>query len=553
MNLRQHRRPNTAYLVLGTVALNILSLALPVMTLQVYDRILPNPDSGTLPILMAGVLVAILLETALRLARAAMMGWNGAVFEHQLSSRAMEHMLQADTARMERTGVGAFLHRMGAIVRLKDFESGYVAVTLLETAFIPLFIALIFYIAKPLAAIPACLLLVFVFISAIQGKRLQRELARRDHVDDKRYDFMIECLKGIHTVKAFALENLLSRRYEALQEKSGLASFRAAEASAASFNTGTMLSHVMMAAIMSVGAVYALSGHITTGALIATLQLSGRLMQPAQRTLALWARYQDAVLSRRKIDTIFSTPRHTQQTKTEYPAVSGQLSISNLNFRDLLKDINLTVAPGETISISGAVGAGKTSLMEIIAGLYPPDSGKVSIDGMDVTDYAPAELARHVGYMESGGDIFRGSIRDNITRFGTVNETAAQEIARLLHVDRDVARLPSGFDTPLQPDGIGAVPPGLRQRIALCRVLTLKPKIILFDEADRGLDREGYNLVFSLLGKLSRRTAMIIVSDDANLTALAQRHYTLENGTLTEKIAPQQLHQSPTDERKIAL
>src|SRR5688572_8214905 len=125
-NTKPYAEP--ANLVLGTVALNILSLALPIMTLQVYDRILPNPDSGTLPLLIVGVSIALLLETCLRIARAWILGWNGAVYEHEMSAAAMRHILSADVSRSERVGTGEFLHRMAAIGKLRDFHNGYVMV-----------------------------------------------------------------------------------------------------------------------------------------------------------------------------------------------------------------------------------------------------------------------------------------------------------------------------------------------------------------------------------------------------------------------------------------
>lgn len=522
-------------LFVSTIALNFLSLALPVMTLQVYDRILPNPDSGTLPVLIAGVTVAVFLEACLRLSRAWMMGWNGAVYEHQLSTQAMRRVLSTDTFRTKKSGIGEFLHRMTAIGRVKDFHSGYVLVTLAETAFVPVFLGAIFYIAQPLFFIPLSLLLLFIAISAFQGQRMQKAMEGRDLADDKRYNFLIECLKGIHSVKSFALENLLSRRYEGLQESSSLASFRSAEASTSSFNAGTLLSHVMMAAVITAGAIFVLSGHITTGALVATLLLSGRLMQPAQRALMLWTRFQEFRLSRRKIEALFAVEAHNDAPATELPPVEGRIDIKGAHLKGMLKDVSLEVAPGEAVSIYGPLGCGKTALLEMIAGLYPPDDGRILIDGLDACRYPPEELSRRVGYLATEGITFRGTIRDNLTRFGLVSEKDAQEAARLLHVDRDVARLAAGFDTPLQISGNDGVPPGLRQRIALARVLAARPKIILFDEADRALDRQGYNLLFSLLSRLSQKTALVLVSDDANITSLAQRHYLLARGRLIEK------------------
>lgn len=528
----------TGYLLLATCALNLLSLALPIMTLQVYDRILPNPDSGTLPLLLVGVVFAIACETGLRLARAWMMGWNGAVYEHGLSTAAMRRILSADMARSRKTGVGEFLHRMSAISRLKDFESGYVAVTLAELAFIPVFLAVIFYIAPPLTPVPFALLAVFVLVSLWQGRQLQERLATRDAHDDARYEYLVECLKGIHTVKAFALENLLARRYEHLQERSGLGSFFAAESSTRAFNFGTMISHLMMAAVMAAGAVAVVGGGITTGALIASLQLSGRLMQPAQRGLALWTRYQEVMLARGKVADIFSMPLLKRKPAAELPMPEGYLSARGVSFRHVLSGINLSLAPGDTVAISGTPGCGKTTLLEILSGFYPPDSGDIHIDNVDLRRYPPEELPRHIGYLATEGMIFHGTIRENLTRFGIVAEKQALDLARQLYIDRDVAQLPAGYDTILQPQGGDDVPPGLRQRIAIARVLAAHPKIILFDEADRALDRDGYNMVFRLLARIAPQTALVLVSDDANLTGLAARHYRLENGRLSEMRTP---------------
>jgi ATP-binding cassette subfamily C protein LapB len=552
MTERQHLKPagfrtENLHLVLGTAALCVLSLALPVMTLQVYDRILPNPDSGTLPVLMAFVSVAVLLEIALRLARAWMIGWKGAVYEQAMATAAMQHVLSSDVARAARYGVGGFLGRLGAVGKLKDFYNGYALVTLVELAFVPVFLGVIFYIARPLAFIPLMLLAVFTVLTAAQGRVLREALQKRDTADDRRYNFLIECLKSVHTLKAFAIEKLIARRYESLQEQSGLASFYTAEASTATFNAGTTLSHVMMAVVMTTGAVMAIHGEITMGALIATLQLSGRLMQPVQRGLVLWAKYQDFRVARRKVEGLFALPRTAAEARAPLPPLAedvaapmaeGYLSLRNLSYGTVLKNVTLDLEPGDVVAIGGAARAGKTELLEILAGLYPPDEGAVLIDGVDMRHYAPEALAHHVGYMATEGVVFRGTIRDNITRFGMIPEARAREVTGFLAVDQDVARLPSGFDTVLQADGADRVPPGLRQRIAMTRVLAARPHIILFDEADRSLDRAGYNLVFAMLARLSRKTAMIIVSDDANITALAARHYVLEDGALVQQSQP---------------
>jgi ATP-binding cassette subfamily C protein LapB len=532
-------------IILSSLAINILSLALPVMTLQIYDRILPNPGSGTLPVLIGGVCVAILLEAALRLARSYVMGMAGAAYEHRLSCAAIEHILHADLSRIGPVGIGEHLHRMTALGKLKDFYNGYSIAALFDLIFVPIYLGVIIYIAGPLTIVPASLLMAFTLMSLAGGQKLRAALTLRDETDDRRYNFLIESLEGVHTLKAFALENAFSRRYENLEEESTLASYRVTEATAITFNAGTVFSHLMVAAAIAVGALLALRGEITTGALIATVLLSGRMMQPVQRALALWAKYQDFTLARGKAEAIFEMPQH-RTVSLDYgdAAREGVMEIEGLGFRQgedtpwLLKDVSLRLERGESILLSGDHSAGKTALLELMTGIYPATCGEIRIDGRNILRYQPEHLVRHIGYIQAEGLIFRGTIRDNMTCFGQIPEQNAQEIAALLKVDRDIARLPAGFNTFLSGNSTDSVPPGLKQRIAMVRVLAPKPRIVLFDNADRALDREGYNLAYSLLGRLRGKAALVLVSEDHNIRALADRFFTLEEGRLREAPPP---------------
>lgn len=528
-------------LLVTTLAINLLSLALPIMTLQVYDRVLPSPDSGTLPVLVAGVLVAVTLEAVLRLTRSYMLGWAGAAYEHRVACGAMAHILRSDISALGRFGVGENLNRLATIGKLKDFHNGYSLTVLFDLLFVPVFLAVIIYIAGALAIVPAGLLMVFTLISLYQGQRIRKVLKARNISDDARYDFMIEGLEGIHTLKSFALENRFARKYEALQADSSLANYDVAEHTAATFNVGAVFSNIMIAAVIVAGAVMALNGMMTTGALIACILLSGRMMQPIQRALSLWAKYQDYSLSRDKVDSIFHMPApvfHLLDSQDTERA--GSLSLDNISFRHndggpfLFRNAGLHLRKGDCAVLSSAHGAGKTTLLEIMSGLFPVTSGEVVLDGKNILHYPPESLIDHIGYIQTEGIIFRGTIRENLTCFGLIEEKKVREMAALLKIDADIARLPAGLDTFLQGNATDNVTPGLKQRIALVRVLAPKPRVILFDDADRALDRKGYDLVYQLLARLVDKTAMIIVSDDYNLCSLANRAVMIEGQNLVE-------------------
>lgn len=533
-------------LFLSTIAINILSLALPIMTLQVYDRILPNPGTGTLAVLTIGVCIALILETILRLCRSYLMGRMGATYEHLLSCQTMKKILNADFSARGRTGVGENLNKMMSVRKLKDFYNGYSLVVLTELAMVPVFFILIFYISKTLVIVPAIILLIFTAISLWKGLELRQALKNREIADDKRFNFLIESLEGIHTLKSFALERFFQRHYEALEEESTFTNFKVTEATSSTFNIGAVFSHIMVAGVIGAGAYFVLNGSITTGALIATLLLSGRMMQPVQKALSLWARYQDYLLARQHIEDLIHTPQHPyviKEQKTLY-GPEGEINIENVEFsyknpaKPVFKNLNLTVHRGETVLLSGIQGAGKTSLLKLIAGVYSIDNGDIVINSLSIKDYSQDNLTKAVGYISQDAIIFRGTIRDNITNFGLIREADAQEIATLLQIDSDVAKLPSGYDTFLNGDNSDNISFGLKQRIAFTRSLATKPKIILFDNADKLLDKDGYTKIYSLLARLKKKVAMIIVSEDRNICALADRNYHIENLNLQEITLP---------------
>lgn len=512
------------------------------MTLQVYDRILPNPGTGTLPVLITGVCLAVLLEAVLRLSRSYVIGRAGATYEHRMSCEAMNKILNADFSKMGSYGIGEHMHRMGAIGKLKDFYNGYALTVVAELAFVPAFFMLIVYIGGTLAYVPAAILAAFLIVSLWRGYRLRRALKNREKADDQRFNFLIESLEGVHTVKAFALEKFFERRYEKLEEQSTQENYNVTQETARTFNIGAVFSHIMVASVITAGAWFVLQGQLTTGGLIATLLLSGRMMQPIQKMLALWARYQDYVLARNHIQELFATPQKQVMDKESDAAQmpEGLLDIQTISFQytdeedRLLNNINLKLGRGETILISGPHGCGKSTLLNLISGIHPVSSGSIYIDGENINTYSSETLVDHVGYIRTRPLIFRGTIRDNITCFGQTDEAQAKEVSALLDVDKDVAKLPGGFDTFLSGNNTDSIPPGLKQRIAMVRVLATKPRLILFDNADRSLDKDGYTMIYSLLARLKGKASMILISDDLNIRSLAERQYSLNNGSLIQ-------------------
>lgn len=518
-----------------TFAINLLSLAVPIMTLQVYDRILAQQGVGTLTMLVIGVSAVVAVECLLSVARSYVIGMHGAGFEHHTNVQALRSLLSSDLATSEKRNVGDYAQDLSAIAKLKDFYSGQTLVTMMDIPFIMIFMGLIGYLGGWLV------LGLFAVLAWFVGHHLKDTLEARDDSDTRRFNLVIEALQGIHSIKALALEAPFTRRYEQLQAEASIGNFRVAEIGGIASNMGNIFSQIMMVAVSAAAAPLVIHQYISTGTMIACVLLSGRVMQPVQRGLTLWSRFQDYRLAEEKMKGIFSMP--SAEPSMAVPEVEnlGRLECEAVtyqthpNLQPMLEDINLRIEPGEAVALHGEHSSGKSTLLEIIAGLRKPTSGTVIINGVDVGAMSSSERMKHIAYMPTTGTIFRGTIMDNLCGFEPQHQPRALEISALLGIHDLVSRLPLGYETELEGEQMDIIPPGLKQRIAIARVLVQKPRILLFDNADRALDKKGYNYVFSLFGKLKGRVSMLLVSEDRNLLSLADRHYVIENGRLEEQ------------------
>ncbi len=530
-------------LAISSLIINLLSLALPVLTLQVYDRLLVSENIGTLRVLASGVVLVVILDMVLRLGRSYIIGWAGAAYEHAVSCNAMRHILGAELAPLENEGVGAHLQRMNNIGKMREFLSGQALVTLIDLPFVLIFLGLIWYLTGWLVLVPLVLLALFTSAAIWLGTALGQAIEKHDEADHHRLNFIIEALEGVHSLKSLALESFFQRRFEVYQNQASAASLDLGRISALAVMLGTLFSQIMMIGIVAFGTPMAMAGNITLGTMIAVVILSARITQPVQKALGLWTRYQDFRLAQADISKTFALPIVERFDPDQLGQNEGRVEIKDLSFdysdndEPLLCNINLTLNRGDIISIGGDRGAGKTTFLKLLAGLYTPTQGDVLIDGVSAMRHPARELVRHVGYLPMDGMIFRGTIWDNISAFGEHNPQQVSEIVRLLGLDTAIKQLPAGYDTKLEGGNADAVPPGLRQRIALARAFAPKPRLILFDNADRALDKDGYNSIYRLLARLKGKATVVIVTDDLNITRLTTKHYVINAQTLVEKAA----------------
>jgi ATP-binding cassette subfamily C protein LapB len=553
-------------LVASAIATNLLSLALPILVLQVYDRIIPNQASSTLILCLVGMGVVLLIDAFLNIARSYVLGWNAARSQHELATTAIGRLLGSDTDAFEKNSVGNYIQSLRAIDTLRGFHASQTLFLWIDVPFAILFLGLIALIGGPVVFAPILILALVAVLARWSGTALRDALEERTGSDRRRHSFMIDALAKVGTAKALGMESLLVRRYERLQSQSARSNYHTVLYSVLARSIGVMMSQVMMVVVAAAGSVMVISGSLSIGSLAACTLLAGRIGSPLMRLLGIWTQFQSVAIANHQLTELLAIPQEKAGERSEdrpdeaagkddehatpIPELKlgGAIELQNVTFayatrkHPALRAANLRIEPGDTIGITGSNTAGKSTLLHLIAGLLHPQSGRILIDGRDIRSFAPETLRRQICYLPQRSVMFEGTILENLTTFRTEERLdRAFAMAQSLGLNDMIARLPDGFDTKISSGLADGLPVGLRQRIGVARALTAvaRPKFILFDEANALLDKSSDDLLIELLRQHKGTATIVIISHRPALLALADRLLEIEEGEIIPQRAPQ--------------
>ena len=531
----------------ASLAINILALAMPIVILQVYDRIIPNQAVDTFFFLIIGMLVVLVLDTTLRISRTQLLSWEGAKFDHRESLKSLNIILDADSSAFESKPSGHFLDKMHALEQVQEFYSGQSILLLLDFPFVLIYMGLIWIISGYLLFIPISLLILFLVISFITGRRLQKALNNRHTTEDRRQNFIIETLSGIHTIKSMAMESFMLRRYEKLQSQSADSVYELSRVNSVVQGIGASFSQLAVIIFVSVGSIFVIDGSLSVGALAASTMLSNRILQPGLKAMGLWTQFQSVRLARGKVDELFSLKQEEGGDIEKNQEISGTIKLSNISFKYpeqtklLLDDISLEIKAGESIAISGSNGVGKSTLIKILSGFLDPTQGQILIDDIPLKEYNLEYLRSQIAIIPQKGVIFEGSILENMTLYREEQAVdQAIELAEQLGLDEIISRLPEGLDTLVGGSSVGTLSEGVSQKIIMVRSLVGYLPIILFDDANANFDLKNDSKLHSVMKKLIGKRTIVIISHRPSFMRLCDRQFEIKDGKLidiSEKMA----------------
>ncbi|MCF8479304.1 MAG: peptidase domain-containing ABC transporter [Rhodospirillum sp.] len=530
--------PTFREVALMSFFVNAAALATPVFVLQVYDRVVFHAGLSTLQGLVLGMLVLLSFDFILRQSRARIMQTVALRLESQVGQRLFDKLTALPLRVLEHRPAEYWLRVFRDVDVIRNTLSGASALLLCDLPFTLLFLGLVFVIAQPVGWVLVCAAVVFMTLALVSGRSVRSAAEREKDSLGNRDSLLAELLNGRTTVKALALDRTLRDEYESrLASQVGNAINRGGRVDGF-MNLGAVLSITTTIAMTTVGALAIMEQAMTIGGLIAANMLGGRLLAPLNQLTGTWRTFAGFRQSVRRLGEVLALPEDRQSATVDLGETKGHLTLEGATFRytsdraPQVEDITAEILPGGLTAIIGPNGGGKSTLLKVLMGLYPPEKGRVLLDGADIAQFSRADIAKRMGYLPQETTLFEGSIRDNIAMgLPELDDAAITAAAKAAGAHDMIIDLPDGYATPVGEGG-RTLSGGMRQRVALARALAGTPPVILLDEPSASLDRAAEEVLRDNLSEMARTRTVVVVTHSPLLLARCQRVLVLAKGRL---------------------
>ena len=523
-----------------SLAINILGLALPLVALQIYDRIIPNQATATLAVLILGLGIVAVIDTVMKVSRSYLLGWEAAKLGCATHIDATRRFLGARRDEIDAERPTTWMDRLDALAQINAANTIPARIVLIDILFVPVYLGLFAMIGGWLVLAPIAVIGPFLFLIIRRGETLRQRLATRAEQDQRKQDFLIESLNGIQAIKTMAMEPQIQRRYERLQRQSAETNFDIICLSQSLQSLGTLTSAISTVTVVSSGALIVIAGgNLTIGALAACSLLSGRLMQPLMKGVGVWSDHQSRAVAAARAAPLAAIAVRTRGPAGENRRCRGGIRFSGVSYtaaeasQPLLAQVDIDIEANRTIAIRPTDSAAKDVFLGLIRGECAATTGVVAIDGRPVDTGWSRELDAQIAMVSNTSGIIAGSILENLTMFGGARTIErVRHYAQFIGLEEAINYLPDGYDTMIGNTVAHKLPNGLIQQIAIVRALAREPAILIFDEAYTSLDSAADPLVIRALAEMKGERTIIICAHRPCYMSLADRWYDIVDGRL---------------------
>ena len=511
---------------------NLLMLAGPLYMLQIYDRVLVSRSIPTLVALSIFLVGAYAFQGGLDLIRSRVVVRAAALLDQHLALTVHGAAVRLSLAARP----GEAHQPVRDLDQIRAFLTSAGPVAMVDLPWIPVFLFVCFLI-HPWLGMASAAGGVLLFTMTLLTERASRAPARTAARDGGMRAVMIESdRRNSESIVAMGMAGVLAKRWARVNDQYVTAIGRASDVTGSYSSASKVLRLLLQSMILGLGAYLVLRQELTAGAMIAASIMMGRALAPIETAIANWrafiaarqsiTRLSEALVRAQRPPAATALPKPVRSLEVEHATVAAPGATA-----PILTGVGFGLRAGEALGIIGPSGAGKTSLVRTLVGIWPLAKGHVRLDGAALDQWDPEQLGRHVGFVSQTVELFDGTISENIARMDmTPDAQAVLRAAKAAGAHDMILRLSAGYDTKVGEGG-AVLSGGQRQRIALARALYGDPFLVVLDEPNSNLDSEGEAALQQAIVNLKARGAIVVlIAHRASVLSACDRVVVLANG-----------------------
>lgn len=528
--------------LIASFFLQLFALISPLFFQVVIDKVLVHRGLTTLDVLVFGLLVVSVFEVLLGTLRTYIFSHTTNRVDVELGARLFRHLLSLPMGYFQARQVGQSVARVRELESIRNFITGSALTLVIDLFFTIVFFAVMWHFSPLLTMIVLGSIPFFVILAFVVTPILRRRLDEKFQRGAENQAFLVESVTGVETLKALAVEPQMQRRWEEQLAGYVHSSFKTANLGNVAGQLTQLISKITTVLTLYFGATAVVGGDMTVGQLVAFNMLAGRVTGPILRLAQLWNDFQQARISIDRLGDILNSPTEPtyNPNRSTLNEIKGDIKFDLVTFRyrpdgpEILRRVDLSIKAGEVVGIVGPSGSGKSTLTKLVQRMYVPESGRVLVDGIDLSMVDTAWLRRQVGVVLQENILFNRSLRENIALSdpGMPMERVI-EAAKLAGAHEFILSLSDGYDTKIGERGSN-LSGGQRQRVAIARALVNNPRILIFDEATSALDYESEKIIQENMRRICKGRTVLIIAHRLAAVRDADRIITVEAGQVIE-------------------
>jgi ATP-binding cassette subfamily B protein len=531
-----------------TIVLALLGVVRPLLMRDMIDEHALTGDADGLLTLMIWVVVLLLLETVAQFYQAYWTAWLGQAVTFDLRQKLYEHIMRFKLRYFDRTPVGTLVTRVISDMETIDdiFSQGLLMIMgdVLKLLVVVLVMFVVNWKLALLSMIPIPLLLwsTNIFKNSIQKsfQDVRTQVARLN-------SFVQEHIQGMSVVQMFGREVQEYRKFQAINREHRRAHIRSVLAYSIFFPVVEILSAISLSFLVWWGVKDVLAGFTTVGEVFAFILFINMLFRPIRQLADRFNVLQMGMVGSDRVFKVLDTDATIADEGSASTAyLRGDIRFDGLWFAyedadHVLKDISFEVKAGGSVALVGATGSGKSSIINVLSRAYEFQKGTVTIDGLDIRDYAQSELRRSISVVLQDVFLFSDTVHNNITlNDASITQEAVVAAAKEVGAHEFIMKLPEGYDTEVRERG-SILSVGQRQLIAFIRACVHQPRVLVLDEATSSVDSMSEQLIQQATERITKGRTSIVIAHRLSTIQSADQILVLDKGRIAEQGDHQQL------------